>query len=71
MRELKTQCSKCVNRGTVPGNCHIACKDPDPNMKGDPHGIRNGWFFYPFLFDPIWRTKECANYKPKEVKDES
>lgn len=32
-------------------------------MTGNRHGIRNGWFFYPMVFDPGWKTKLCSNYK--------
>jgi hypothetical protein len=52
----------------VPGNCHIACSNPDMHMTGNKHGIVNGWFFYPVLFDPIWMTKECSNYEEQTVK---
>lgn len=31
-------------------------------MKGNKHGIRNGWFMYPFLFDPVWKEKKCENF---------
>lgn len=36
-------------------------------MEGHPHGIKNGWFFYPILFDPVWKTKECGNYETEKV----
>jgi hypothetical protein len=39
---------------------------PDPEMTGDQHGINSGWFCYPNLFDPVWMTKECTNFTPKE-----
>ena len=28
--------------------------DTGLNVKGNPHGIKNGWFNWPFNFDPIW-----------------
>jgi len=56
-------CYDCVHKRSIPGDAHINCVDPDPNMTGDPHGIRHGWFYYPIVFDPIWMTKECDNYK--------
>ena len=31
--------------------------------EGDIHGIRSGWFFYPYLYDPVWKEKDCKNYK--------
>jgi hypothetical protein len=58
---MKTNCHKCVNKRNVPGDAHIACAKPDPNMTGNPIGIRMGWFFYPICFDPNWMTKECCN----------
>ncbi len=63
--KVMTECWKCVNRRDVPGTAHIACADPDPKMTGNAHGIRNGWFFYPFCFDPTWKTKACDKFKPQ------
>ncbi len=34
-------------------------------MTGNPRAVRKGWFDYPIVFDPIWRTKKCDNYKEK------
>ncbi len=31
-------------------------------MTGDQHGIR-GWFVYPLLFDPVWKTRVCSNFQ--------
>jgi hypothetical protein len=62
--KLKTECHECAHMREVPGNSHIRCARPDPDMTGDPHGVRKGWFFYPLLFDPVWRTAECANHEP-------
>lgn len=58
-----TNCYKCKYKRDVPGNCHIQCINPDPNMSGDPYGVRNGWFIYPLLFDPIWKENVCKNYQ--------
>lgn len=60
-----TNCYKCIHKRSVPGNCHIQCVKPDPEMTGLPHGIKNGWFIYPLLFDPIWKTKDCTTYEAK------
>ena len=60
------ECWNCIHKCTVPGNCHIKCDKPDLSMTGNAHGIKNGWFFYPFNFDPTWATKECSNFKNKE-----
>ena len=61
----KPDCYKCEFRRAIPGDCHSQCTNPDPEMTGNTHGISNGWFFYPFNFDPIWKTKECDNFKEK------
>lgn len=63
---LVTKCCECIHRQSVPGDTHTRCAAPDPRMKGDPHGIEKGWFFYPLNFDPIWRTRECVNYTTKD-----
>lgn len=60
------QCYSCKHRRKVSGNAHIACAKPDPDMKGDPHGIKNGWWSYPFLFDPTWNTTICKNHEDAE-----
>lgn len=57
----QTPCYECINAREVPGNAHILCAKPCA-MTGDPHGIRKGWFMYPLLFDPTWRTSECPNF---------
>lgn len=33
-------------------------------VKGDPHGIRKGWFCHPYNFDPTWLI-ECTGFKKK------
>ena len=61
--DFKGQCYKCKHKRAVPGNAHIACANPDPKMEGSPHGKRNGWWCYPFLFDPVWNLTACNNYE--------
>lgn len=34
--------------------------------KGDPHGIRMGWFSWPFNFDPTWLV-ECSGFKEADA----
>lgn len=59
----KTECGQCRHRRNIPGDEHIACANPDPDMTGHPHGIGRGWFLYPLNFDPAWKTKRCANFQ--------
>lgn len=61
-----SECYSCIHRREVPGHCHIKCVEPDAMMTGDPHGIRNGWFMYPLLFDPTWKSKLCDNYVARQ-----
>lgn len=65
-RTKMNECYKCRYKREVAGNAHIACINPDPTMTGNPHGIKNGWFIYPILFDPAWKEANCANFKEKE-----
>ena len=65
-RTKANECYTCVHKRNVPGDCHIQRVKPDMNMEGNPHGIRRGWFMYPFLFDPCWKETECKNYEEKQ-----
>lgn len=69
MKELTqhNECYYCENKRKVPGNAHIRCVEPDPAMTGDKHGIKQGWFIYPQLFDPVWKTKMCSNFRATNV----
>ncbi len=60
---VMNQCYTCAHMRGVPGNCHIKCVKPDDTMIGNAHGIRNGWWMYPHLFDPVWNTTICKNYE--------
>ena len=62
MRTKQNECYTCAHSRTVPGNTHLRCSNPDPLMTGVPHGIANGWFHYPGLFDPTWKARECETY---------
>ena len=35
------------------------------NIKGNPHGVRNGWFIWPVNFDPVW-LENCDGFECKE-----
>jgi len=36
-------------------------------IKGSPHGMLNGWFNWPFNFDPVW-LEGCNGFESKKVK---
>ena len=46
---VKPNCYTCVFKGVVPGNAHISCSNWKATVTGDPYGIKNGWFIWPFL----------------------
>ena len=62
VNRMMGECLTCIHRRPVEGTHHISCSKPDPNMKGHPHGIRKGWFIYPYEYDPIWKIRLCDNY---------
>lgn len=64
-RNMKNECWDCKHMREVPGNAHISCVNPDANMEGHPYGMKNGWFEYSQLFDPVWKMKDCSNFKAK------
>ena len=66
-RNMRNECWSCKHRREVPYNAHIRCAKPDSTMQGNPHGIKNGWFFYPLCFDPVWKEKDCSNYQTSEA----
>ena len=36
------------------------------NIKADPHGVRSGWFNWPFNFDPVWLLS-CDGFEAKQL----
>jgi len=64
---MMSECYFCRHQRTVPYNCHIKCVMPDADMTGNKHGIEKGWFMYPELFDPIWKTRLCANFESEST----
>ena len=69
MSEIKPNCYKCIHRLTIPGDCHSRCNNFEAKVKGNIHGIKNGWFSWPFNFDPIW-LESCDGFSdnPKDKK---
>jgi len=65
-RSAINECYSCKYRRSIPGDAHSQCINPDPKMTGREGGIRNGWFYYPINFDPVWKQKECNNYETKD-----
>lgn len=73
-------CYGCQHQREVPGNAHIQCvaawepKEVAEIMRAaSAHGKRHGWFYFPYVYDPIWAGEwdeskpgavECARYEP-------
>ncbi len=57
-------CYTCVYKKNVPGNVHKSCTNTTANVEGHELGIRKGYFFWPFCFDPRWVVK-CDGYEKK------
>lgn len=62
-RSPKEECWDCVNRRPVAGSFHISCAKPDFSIKANIVGVRKGWFFYPYNFDPVWKESLCQNWE--------
>lgn len=35
------------------------------NIKANPHGVRSGWFNFPYNFDPVW-SENCEGFETKK-----
>lgn len=62
----KPNCYKCQHIRPVPGSAHNGCANAEAKVIGAKHGIRNGWFFYPYDFDPCWLIS-CDGFVAKEA----
>lgn len=70
----RKQCYGCAYKGQVPGSAHSQCKFnfskaglkmPD----GDEHGKRNGWYYFPYNYDPTWMNEVCEARSEKADPD--
>ncbi len=42
----------------------MAISTKELNIRGHPHGIKKGWFNFPWNFDPTW-LENCDGYEGK------
>lgn len=63
-------CYSCVYRAEVPFSCHSACRNAFATVVGSQHGIKHGWFSWPFDFDPIW-LEACSGFIDRKKLEES
>jgi hypothetical protein len=59
-------CHKCIHSRSIPGDAHLQCTKPSITVRGHPYGVNNGWFLYPFNYDPRWMQTDCGNFASKE-----
>lgn len=65
------KCKSCMFKRNVPGSAHVSCSRPSTGVVNvEQHGIDNGWFFFPFDYDPVW-AEECTSYISKETDFDS
>lgn len=58
-------CRACKHSRRLPGDCHLMCVPPKGVItQKNPHGVRNGWCFWPLNFDPIW-IEACNSFEAK------
>mgnify|MGYP001612209022 CR=1 FL=1 len=46
----------------------MMANSPELNIRGNPAGIRRGWFNFPFSFDPIW-LDNCDGFESKAISE--
>ena len=53
------------------GDAHSECRHPNTKelfsdivSKANAHGIKKGWFHWPYNYDPVWGPKACTGYSP-------
>ena len=65
----KPDCYKCFYRAQTSFSHHSTCGNFHANVRGSVHGVRKGWFYWPFDFDPVW-LEACDGFKAKVQQKE-
>lgn len=63
--QTKPNCYKCVHKMEVPGSRHSMCNNMTAKVTGNQHGIKSGWFAWPYNFDPVW-LQSCDGFSDKQ-----
>lgn len=71
---MKENCWSCAYKRSIPGNAHIRCafawhKSEFMMPTGQPHGVKNGWFHFPFNYDPRWMASQCKAWSEDRDED--
>lgn len=67
---MKKSCHGCAFKMNNPSSAHIQCRFDWAQLggempKGKDYGIQNGWYNFPWNYDPVWMDTECKNFKQK------
>ena len=64
-KTMSGACYGCKYRTTIPGDAHSQCLNVGAAVRGNDHGIKSGWFMWPWNFDPTWLIS-CNGFKKRE-----
>lgn len=71
-------CSECKYSKKIDYDSHLQCtvlltksylNIKELKVETSEHGVKNGWCFWPFNFDPIW-INSCNFYERKMLDNE-
>ena len=60
----RNACYDCAHRAGVFDSAHSECRHPqrvDLTIEAERRGQENGWFTWPWDFDPVW-LRECDGF---------
>lgn len=77
----KTNCCECKHSGSnsTMNSAHIHCSffwraghnSKSEHPEGVEHGVKNGWYDFPYNYDPIWMKEDCPQFSPKTTHNGS
>ena len=70
MSDQKKTCWHCAYKMNNIGSADIQCRfnwngTGAKKPEGDEWGIKNGWYNFPWNYDPVWMKNECQKFKAK------
>lgn len=78
---VKTNCHECIHsRSNAFVNlAHVHChlywahykKNKSEHPQGQQHAEENGWWDFPYDYDPIWMKQDCKGFQNKTNTPES
>lgn len=63
----RPNCYACQHRRTIPGDAHSSCANRNACVDAARQGVTNGWFNWPWNFDPTWLIG-CTGFEVSERK---